>query len=147
MAAVEIKWSPSRNELKLFGFLALTGFAMLGAFIAWQQAFLFFDLGPNARVTALVLCGIGIVSATFSLIRPGANRPLWVVMMVVAWPIGMAVSYVLMAVVFYGVFTPIGIMFRLIGRDPLCRGIERGAKSYWTPHEPVTDVKRYFRQF
>ena len=147
MAAVEIKWSPSRSELKLFGFLALTGFALLGALIAWQQAFLFFDLGPSARVVAMVLCAVGVVSATFSLTRPGANRPLWVAMMIVAWPIGTIVSYVLMAVIFYGVFAPIGMVFRLIRRDPLCRTIDRAAKSYWTPHEPVTDVKRYFRQF
>ena len=39
--------------------------------------------------------------------------------MVLAFPIGWTVSQVILAVMFYGLFTPIGLVFRLIGRDPL----------------------------
>ena len=52
-----------------------------------------------------------------------------------------------MAVLFYGVFTPIGLFFRLIGRDPLHRRFQPEADTYWVARRPATDVRRYFRQF
>jgi hypothetical protein len=52
-----------------------------------------------------------------------------------------------MALVFYGLFTPMGLLFRLIGRDPLNRRFDPTAQTYWTPHQTVTDGRRYFRQF
>ncbi len=42
--------------------------------------------------------------------------------MILAFPIGWTVSQVMLAVMFFGLFTPIGLVFRLIGRDPLHRG-------------------------
>ena len=38
---------------------------------------------------------------------------------------------VVMAVVFYAVFTPIGLVMRLTGRDPLGLRLERDTASYW----------------
>jgi hypothetical protein len=45
------------------------------------------------------------------------------------------------------VFTPIGLFFRLIGRDPLHRRFQPEADTYWVGRRPATDVRRYFRQF
>ena len=39
--------------------------------------------------------------------------------MVLAFPIGWTVSLVLLGLVYYGLFTPIGLVFRLVGRDAL----------------------------
>ena len=48
---------------------------------------------------------------------------------------------------FYGLFTPIGLVFRLIGRDPLQRARRPGSESYWTPKPAPADLRRYFKQF
>lgn len=61
--------------------------------------------------------------------------------------VGDAISFILMAVVFYGVLTPIAIVFRLLGRDVLERKFDPQASSYWTPHRKPTSAKRYFQQF
>ena len=50
--------------------------------------------------------------------------------MVLAFPIGWTVSQVMLALMFFGLFTPIGLVFRLIGRDPL------------QPHPPHPDGNR-----
>jgi hypothetical protein len=39
----------------------------------------------------------------------------------------------IIAVLFYAVFTPIGLVMRLIGRDPLGLRLERDTASYWLP--------------
>lgn len=46
-------------------------------------------------------------------------RPIYVAWMVAAFPIGWTISLVVMAAMFYGLFTPIGLFFRLIGRDSM----------------------------
>ena len=65
----------------------------------------------------------------------------------VSLPIGFVVSHIVMAVMFYVILTPVGLVFRLIGRDPLQRRFDRQAASYWVPRERVTDPRRYYRQF
>ena len=49
--------------------------------------------------------------------------------------------------VFFGLFAPVGLIFRLIRRDALHRKFEPEAPTYWVPRPKITDPKRYFRQF
>ena len=67
-------------------------------------------------------------------------------MALLALPIGIAVHEVTMAVMFFGVFVPLGLVFRLIGRDPLAKRIDRNAASYWLPKKQPRDAASYFRQ-
>ena len=67
--------------------------------------------------------------------------------MYAALPIGVTVSYIILAIVYYLVVTPIGIGLRMAGVDPIVRRLDRSATSYWAPHEPPAETNRYFRQF
>ena len=60
---------------------------------------------------------------------------------------GQVLSHVVLAVLFYGLLTPIALFFRLIGRDPLKRRWEPEQKSYWVDLPEAFDKKDYFRQF
>ena len=62
-----------------------------------------------------------------------------------ALPIGWLVSNVLLRVIFYAVLTPIGVFFRLTGRDAL-QLKKPNTDSYWTPHTQRRDQASYFRQ-
>ena len=53
--------------------------------------------------------------------------------MVLAFPIGWTVSQVILLLMFYGLFTPIGLVFRLIGRDPLHRARRRRRRIVLDP--------------
>ena len=64
-----------------------------------------------------------------------------------AFPIGWTVSLIMLAILYYGLFTPIGLVFRLIGRDALQRSRRPGLETYWTPKPTTTDPRRYFKQF
>ena len=64
---------------------------------------------------------------------------------VVTFPIGWVLSHLLLGAVFYCLFTPLGLIFRLIGRDAL--GLRRSvAVSYWRPKPAANDLRGYFRQ-
>jgi len=98
--------------------------------------------------STLALCAVLAASVGgLGLARPRALRPLFVGWMMLAFPIGLLVSHVALAVMFYGLVTPLALVFRLAGRDPLALKWSRDARSYWQPKPEPTDVRRYFKQF
>jgi len=57
------------------------------------------------------------------------------------------VSHVVLALLFFGILTPVALFFRLTGRDPLTRRFEPERESYWTDLSETIETKDYFRQF
>ncbi len=53
----------------------------------------------------------------------------------------------LLWVLFYLLITPLALVLRLVGYDPLKRKFEREAKTYWVEVEPRASKESYFRQF
>jgi saxitoxin biosynthesis operon SxtJ-like protein len=80
-----------------------------------------------------------VAAVTFGVIaqlRPTAlarlNR-LWIRLGVL---LGKLVSPIMLAILFYGVMTPIGAVMRLAGKDPLRLKRSAGARSHWLPRKP-----------
>jgi hypothetical protein len=80
-------------------------------------------------------------------VRPGAVRWLFTGWMIVAFPIGWAVSHIMLAALFYGLFTPVALVFRTIGRDALRLRRDGAAATYWREKKVSGDVRDYLRQF
>ena len=53
----------------------------------------------------------------------------------------------IMGFLFFGLITPLGLVFRLIGKDPLNRRFDRAAATYWSDPRPRRGKESYFRQF
>ena len=70
---------------------------------------------------ALVLAGLALVVGLLGLVAPRLIRPIYVGWMIAAFPIGWVMSHVVQALILYGLFTPVALVFRLIGRDALYR--------------------------
>ena len=49
---------------------------------------------------------------------------------------GRVVSPVVLGVIFFGVFTPVGFFMRKAGRDAMKRRWEPAARSYWVNRDP-----------
>jgi len=148
MSLVQVNWHPLREELRKFGFISLTAFGVLGAWVFFRLSIFGIDLAPNtAQVTAYVCWGLALGSLIGSLIAPTALRPLYVTLTAISLPIGFVVSHVLMAVIFYGLLTPIALFFRIVGRDALQRRFEPSANTYWQKRQVRQDRAQYFRQF
>ncbi|MCP5117133.1 MAG: DUF4175 domain-containing protein [bacterium] len=62
--------------------------------------------------------------------------------------LGKVVTPVLMAVLFYAMFTPMGLLMRLFRKDPLGLRRDAGAATYWIPRQPPgPDPKTMKNQF
>jgi apolipoprotein N-acyltransferase len=147
MAAVDLNLNPEPRALRNFGFIARGVFGFLGGWLLWRNTLLGFELGSAALPTAVALWGLGGLSALLSLVAPRANRPLWVALALITYPIGFVLSYVLMGLVFYGMLLPVNLVFRAMGRDAMERRFDPDADSYWVERGEPSPPKRYFRQF
>jgi hypothetical protein len=131
----DIPWRPPATTLRWFGALWLLWFASLAG-VMWM-------LGNN--VTAAVFLGVALLVGLVGLVSPRTIRPIFVGCMVVTAPIGWLVSHLLLGFVFYCLITPLGQLFRLLGRDVLGRRFNTARESYWAPKSLPKDLRSYFR--
>lgn len=62
--------------------------------------------------------------------------------------IGEFVTALMLSLIFYIMITPMGLMMRLFGRDPLDKKIEKEKDSYWEKKEVSgEDITGYEKQF
>jgi hypothetical protein len=134
----DIQFDPPRKTLRQFAGLWLVIF---GGMALWQ------GLARGRAGLASILAVLALTIGPLGLARPDWMRRIYVGWMILAFPIGWTVSQVMLAVMFFGLFTPIGFLFRLLGRDPLHRTRRPELESYWAPKPTPTDLRRYFKQF
>jgi hypothetical protein len=97
---------------------------------------------------AWILWAVGAVGALGIWAVPALGRRIYVGWMLAAAPIGWTISHLVLSIVYYGVLTPIGLLMRLFGRDPMQRRMDRsGSGSYWIERSKKSESWRYFRQF
>ena len=138
MALIEVNKNPSRRELFWFGAMLAVFLGVVGAVVYWR-----FD----ARGVAYGLWSLGLGIAIVYYAVPTIRRPIYLGWIYAAYPIGWTISHLLLAVIYYGLLTPIGLIMRLSGRDLMQRRFDPKAKSYWIPRRNVQDPTRYFKQF
>jgi hypothetical protein len=144
---VQLDLRPDSRQLRQFGFIALAAFGLLGVLILWKGGLVGFRFGSAARPIAVGMWVLGAASALLSLVWPQGNRPLFVALSVLAFPIGFLVSHVVLAVLFFGILTPVGLLLRLLRYDPLDRAFQKDRRSYWVDLPEATGQRDYFRQF
>jgi site-specific recombinase len=134
----EFPQNPSRSDLRWFGVL-LGGFLPLAGWLIGRRL----ELEPPW----LVLFALSAVSLATAAFAPRWLRGVHWLWHAATFPIGWLISRILLAVVYWGVLTPIALTLRMRGRDLLGRRFDRETKSYWTRHDPPADIARYFRPF
>lgn len=100
----------------------------------------------RGRLTVMVILGsAGLALVLIGLWFPALARSFHVWWMRLAMILGYLNSRVLLSLMFYGVFTPYGVVSRLVKRDPLQRrGPQR--ESYWIPRRATRQTKEQFER-
>lgn len=149
MALIQINWSPDRRQLRSFAIIWLFFFTLVGLVLAWRSGLLGgYDLQPGATWSGPVtLWGVAVVVSAIGLAFPAAIRPVYILWMGASFPIGWVVSHVLLGLTYFGLFGLFATIFRVIGRDALCRRFDPRATTYWVKRSRQADIRRYFRQF
>jgi hypothetical protein len=103
-------------------------------------------LGRGSVGLALALAGLALAFGPVGIAYPPAVRPLYVGLMVLTFPLNWVFSRLLLALVFYCIFTPLGLLFTIIGRDVLARRFRPEQASYWADKPSGDGIRSYFRQ-
>ncbi len=120
-----------RRELRRFGWVLAAGFAALGGLALWR--------GLAAAPYFLALAAALVILA---LAVPSVLSPVERVWKAVALVLGVVSTYVMLTVVFVVAVTPVGLLMRAFGADPLLRRRARARSSYWTQAEASSRFDR-----
>ncbi len=139
MALVSLNLKPSKKQLRDFGFIALCMCNVIGLLLLWP--------GRISLKAFVVFSLVGLAMFVLSRVSTALLKPIYLGMVLLTFPIGWVVSHLVMGLFYYGVVTPIAVLFRILGRDPLCRKYDPQANTYWTVYKRKRSAKDYFHQF
>ncbi len=139
----EVNWNPDRRARKKFAVSLILGFPAIATVFslitflskhAWKPFFLWLGIAG---------CALGIILWLI----PQIAKPVYVVWYFAACCVGIVVGNTLFALIFYLVFTPLGLVLRLRRNPAITKGFDKSRKTYWRDAEKAVDLKRYYRQF
>ena len=133
MALIRVDWNPTEKKIRQFGGLLML-FALFVAAMAWRKG--------NAQA-AWAIGTIGVVLGAVSAAWPSFGRRIYLAWTAVSFVIGTVVSTILLALLYFGIVTPIALVMRLTGRDALRLRGDGG--SFWVPLS-IPEDKEYFER-
>ena len=90
-----------------------------------------------------LLCGILLIT---TIANPKVLLPLNKLWMKFGILLGMIVSPILMGIIFFGIFTPIAMIMRLLGRDELRLRFKK-KKTHWINRKALNVLDSFKKQF
>jgi hypothetical protein len=137
MSLIRINHHPSTRQLRVFAGAWLVCFGVLAVILRARGH-------PYA---AIAVGGVAIGIPSVGLAAMPVLRVAYLGLSYATFPIGWVISHAILAAIYYFVFTPVGLLLRLLDYDPLERRIDRAASTYWKRRdERRSSVDRYFRQ-
>ena len=133
---LDINWNPSARELRQFAGIWLPLFAAFAGLVIYRS---------GGVSTALAVWTIAAAIAGIGVVSPDWIRPLYVGWMGAAYPIGWVVSHLVLGIVYFGLFTFVGLLMRVFRYDPMDRSTRQ--TTYWRARRERPEAAAYFRQF
>ena len=103
--------------------------------------------GFGHHLFPLILWGIAAAVLVLGLFLPRAYRPVHAFGRGLGRFVGKVLMYVLLVPFYYLFFTPVAVLLRLQGRDPLHRGFRDPRHTYWIARGPKERGDNASRQF
>jgi saxitoxin biosynthesis operon SxtJ-like protein len=137
-----MQWSdvvarPSSKVLRQFAVLCLVVFGGMAGAGLWRG---------QGITTGVAIALAGIAVGLVGVVQPAAIRWIYSGWMIAVFPIGWTISRLMLAALFYLIFTPVALVFRVFRRDALHLR-RQDARSLWMPKAGVSSPDQYFRQF
>jgi hypothetical protein len=125
----------SATEGRRFGLTLGGAFLVLAAVLLWR----------DRTVAGLVGGGLGTVILIAGFAIPRRLGPLYRAWMGLAHLLSMVTTPIFMGIIYFGVFTPVGLVRRIVGRNSIAR--RPNEVSYWVPRAAGSGRGDMERQF
>ncbi|MEZ5966585.1 MAG: SxtJ family membrane protein [Planctomycetota bacterium] len=137
---LKLDLNPKDSQLRQFAWVSLIGFPLIGwVLLHWRFGF--------STTVAWSLTAVGALVFVLGMASTKAIKPLFVGLMLIAVPIGIALSTVVLGLLYYLLFTPVALLFKVMGRDKLNRRLDPQAATYWVERKTAIPAARYLRMY
>lgn len=114
------------KELRTFGLMVGGVFSVIGL---WPAVF----RGDSPRIWAI---SVGGALVGLGLVLPSSLKHIHLVWMKIGHVLGYINTRILLGVIFYGLITPMGVIMRIFGKDPMHRVLMPGVDTYRVVRPP-----------
>ena len=135
---IKTNFKPTVKVLKQFSIL---WFPLFFLFVGYISAEKLFDW-ELIKLCWIVLSVISVIGFKF----PSLIRPIYIGLLIITFPIGWIVSHFLLFLIFVLLITPIGLILRVRGHDPLHLN-KKGICSMWMKNEKPYNPSDYLKQY
>jgi hypothetical protein len=125
-----------KKTLRNFGLLFFVVLSVIGGFSSWK----------GSSNWPWFMGGSGLFLA-LGLFLPFILKPFYKAWMALAFLLGLIMTRVILTLSFFLIFTPMGFMLRVLGKDLLDEKIDGSSSTYWHKHEVNSDKSRYLKQY
>jgi hypothetical protein len=134
---IDIDIKPDRKKLGTFGWITT------GIFLTFSIIF-FINTGVLLiPLIALVTAIYGLIGA---IVQPNILKPFYITLICLSFPIGWVVSNLILTLIFFLGFFPMGLLLRLKGHDPLRKRFGKIGESSWIESNRIREAKTYYQQ-
>jgi len=113
-----------KHDLKMFAIIWSAIFVVVGVVPLLK--------GQDIRVWAIV---VAMVFSIIAFTKPQILTPFYKVWMKFGEFMGRIMSKIIMFILYFGIFTPVAIFLKIIGKDLLNKKVDKSQKSYWIERE------------
>ena len=140
----DVNWNPGPTEKRKFAVSLVIGFPIVAGVLFLIKGLFSHSWNP---VPSYWIGGVGCGLGLLLLVIPALAKPFYMVWYFIGCCIGIVVSNVLLSAFYFIVVTVIGLILRILGKEPVQKKLNKAAKTYWLDAERITDPKRYYQQF
>lgn len=125
------------KELRSFAFILSCVLGFLGGLVLWRKG----EMG-------YLLWVIGMVILSLGLLKPRVLGPIHKGWVNISFVMGFFMTHLILALVYYLIFTPMALVMRALGKDPLRLKHNGNAQSYWIERRETQSTREsYERMF
>ena len=133
---MKLKLKEEPKEWRKAAWMSALGLALLSSLLRWRRVL------PVAA-WGLILCGLAAL-AVAAAARPRWFRGYYRFSAKLGFALSQAAGRAVLAVLFFLVVTPLGLILRMLGKDPLRLRRPVGAESYWSEVRKKTSLDQMF---
>lgn len=134
MALFKINTQPTNRQLRQFGVICAVALPLL----VW--------VWTRSSTASTVGAIVGVCVSLTGLVSPRLLKPVFVGLIFLTMPLGLIVGEMILLLIFFCVFLPMAVAFKIIGRDALQRRLNSDAASFWQRREAPSSVRKYYHQ-
>jgi len=117
---------------KSFGITFAVVFGLIAAWLFWRK---------HVPIWSVMAAAAALFFLAAGFLRPQLLRPLNLIWLRFGLLLHKIVNPIVMGLLFYVVFTPMGFIMRLAGKDLLSLKRDSAASSYWSQRQVSTEVE------